>query len=519
VTPGDAPPVAPPVIPAVVKPPLDPVVHPPTTPDVAPAAAVRSALPDHASRTKCKKLFEEVYATDLKDRLPAARKKLALQLLGEGAKAAEGSADRFILLTGAVQAAKDALSVRISFAAAEELARSYEVDELSAKIDAATRIFSGAPSPLIGTVYNVDALFTLADQLAAEDDFTDVARIESSLQHGIASIADPELKSAVVKQIHEMGLEREARDKAGPALEKLRKSPDDPASNATAGCYLCFQRGQWDRGLPLLARSNDPQLKSVATAELGRPTDPDSIVAIGDKWFEVAAKLPVADRPRTQEHAAAFYRSADANLTGLKKFAVEKRMAEIPETGRHRRVDLLELFDLAKSPVTGTWKLQDGLLTCDRAGVTKVGFAYTPPEEYDFRISFFVQQSGSNVSQICFAGGHQFAWHIGGWGNKISAFETIGGAGGDNNQTARRLKRWFADGQHYTSVVKVRKTGVEAYLNDQLISCWKTDYSDMGPAGWNVPGETVGLGTSNVTVRFDLAEIIEVTGEGKRLTP
>ena len=223
---------------------------------------------------------------------------------------------------------------------------------------------------MMASVYNVDALFTLADQLAAEDDFANVSKIESSLQHGMSSITDAELKNAVKIQIRDMGTIHEAQEKIGPMLEKLKRSPDDPAINAAVGKYACFERGQWEKGLPLLAKSNDPALKTLATTELNKPTEPEAIAALGDGWFDEAGKLPASNRPKILEHAASLYRIADANLSGLRKLAVEKRLAQIPSSGRLRRIDLLELFDPATSVVNGVWRMQDPhwLLSRERSG-------------------------------------------------------------------------------------------------------------------------------------------------------
>ena len=72
---------------------------------------------------------------------------------------------------------------------------------------------------------------------------------------------------------------------------------------------------------------------------------------------------------------------------------------------------------------------------------------------------------------------------------------------------------------NYTSVVKVRRTGVEAYLDGQLTTSLKTDYADMDVRGpWRLKRRNViGIGASDQTVRFDAVEIIEVTGKGTKL--
>jgi hypothetical protein len=478
-------------------------------------------VPDRASRATCRKLFEEVYATELKDHSPAARWKLAETLLTEAGKAAEGSPDRFVLLTGAIQAAEGARSLVLCFHAVKALATGYDVDELAAKTDAVAKTFTGPVTAVLAGDENVEALLSLVDQLLAEDDFTTAAQVESALQRVAPSVSDADVNAQVKNQIREMGTLREARQKAVSAIEKLKKSPDDPAANLAAGSYFCFRRGQWEKGLPLLVKSGDPQLKNLAGADLAAPTDANAVTKLADEWFGVASKMAVADRPGAMQHAAELYRKAEAGLSGLEKLAVEKRLRQIPPSGRYRRVDLLEQFDSASSIVTGPWRMKDGVLVAEPAEQGRVEFAYEPPEEYDFRVSFTAVNYGGACPQILYNKGHQFLYQVGGWGNKVSAFEMVNGVGGPDNKTARRKPTWITSGQHYTSLVKVRKAGVEAYLDGQLVTSLKTDYSNMSLyGGWKVRHDNVvGLGAHLSTVLFETAEIIEITGEGKRMPP
>ncbi len=48
--------------------------------------------------------------------------------------------------------------------------------------------------------------------------------------------------------------------KSAQSQEKLKESPDDPAANLAVGSYLCFNKDQWERGLPMLAKGSDPAL-------------------------------------------------------------------------------------------------------------------------------------------------------------------------------------------------------------------------------------------------------------------
>ena len=282
----------PPETPAVPVPPSpeQPVNRPPDV-AVPPAKAPEiphRALPDKTSLTKCRKLFEEAFSTELKDRSPAARRKLAQRLLYEAAKTAEGTADRYMLLVGAIQAAEEGQSLRMAFTAAKLLAGEYGSDELATKADAAAKTFAGAPLPALSSVANIELLLTLADQLVAEDAFTTVAPVESALQRAAGGISDPDLKKEAAGQIREVAAIREAHDKLAPAVATLKQSPNDPAANLAVGSYLCFQRGKWDKGLPLLAKSSDAQLKSLATAELAAFAGGDAMIKAADGWYDAA---------------------------------------------------------------------------------------------------------------------------------------------------------------------------------------------------------------------------------------
>jgi len=506
---------------------------PPATPNATPAVpppatpaneVVRHSVPDRASRAKCRKLFEEVYANELKDRSPAARLKLAQTLLDEAGKTAEGSPDRFVLLNGAIQAAEEGESLRMCFTAAKRLAEEYGVDELAAKADAAKKTSAVASPAGLASISNVEALMALADQLLAGDDIAAVTPIESALQRAVASIADADLKTEVKSQIRDVTARREAREKLAPAIEKLRQSPTDPAANLAVGSYVCFQTGNWDQGLPLLAKSSDAKLRGLAAAELAVMAAGKPITQAADGWFDAAPTLAAPYRPGALQHAAALYRSAEPSATGLEKLAIDKRLAQIPPVsrpGRPRHVDLLSLFDPATSVVAGQWQMQDGSLVVQQADFARVAFRYQPPTEYDFRIGYTVLHAGDEIVQICYSGGQQFTYQTGGFGNTLAAFGELHGISDRDNKSANRKDHWLSDGQYYDCMVKVRRTGVEAWLDGQLVSALKTDYSDIGlHDAWRLSRtDVIGLGAQHVAVRFETAEIIEISGEGKLLSP
>jgi len=111
-------------------------------------------------------------------------------------------------------------------------------------------------------------------------------------------------------------------------VEKLKTAPDDPAANLAVGSYTCFNKGDWEHGLPMLAKGSDANLKKLAILEITRPTTPDDLMRLGDGWWDFGAKQPDVIRGEIYQHAASIYNAALPNVTGLRRTLMEHRIAD-----------------------------------------------------------------------------------------------------------------------------------------------------------------------------------------------
>jgi len=505
------------------RPITDPAQAPSTQPSNSgspvgsPAAAkpaVKLRVPEKTDQARSRKLLKEALADQLKDRSVAARRNLAKTLLDEAATARGVPADFFVLLVNAIISAEDGASLRLCFNAIDQLSRTYDVDALGLRADAVMNVWGTQPAAVV-SITNVQLSLDALDELLAEDDFATAGKVASCLQRAIPVIPDADLKATLVSQIREFTAIDAARQQLATSFEKLKRFPDNPASNAAVGGYYCLTRGQWARGLPFLAKGTDPQLKALALAELHRPADEAPAANLADGWWDAADKIPPPARTSVLQHAVALYQAGMANLSGGRRLAVDKRIAETPSPGPHRRIDLLELFD-PNDVVDGKWHMENGALIGDaKTGEAHVEFRYTPPQEYDFRTAFVVDPgSDTYVAQICSGGRRQFIFFTGGWVNTISGFGLISNTDTDN-PTSKHQKQWLVPGRRYRSVVKVRRTGIEAWLDDQLVTSWKTDYSDINlEENMRLRHDnTIGVGAHHDLVKWDLAELVEVTGQ------
>jgi formylglycine-generating enzyme required for sulfatase activity len=290
-----------------------------------PKSPRRHPLPAKQDLARSRRLLQDAFADQLKDRSMGGRRKLALALLDEAAKTVDNLPDKFALLSGTIQASKDAEALRLSFQAADRMGEDFEVDALSLKTDAALRMNLRGDSPA-ATAENVQAALELIDPLAAAEEYSTAIKI-LTLVRPLAT-GDAEVLAAAQKRAENIEALRAAHDRFAQQVEKLKTSPNDPAANTAAGSYLCFGRGDWETGLPLLAKGSDANFKQLAILELSRPAKAEDVIGLADGWWGVSAKQLGAFQLQIRRHAASLYGPALDGATGIRRKLMEKRIAE-----------------------------------------------------------------------------------------------------------------------------------------------------------------------------------------------
>ena len=99
------------------------------------------------------------------------------------------------------------------------------------------------------------------------------------------------------------------------------------------------------------------------------------------------------------------------------------------------------------------------------------------------------------------------------------SFRYLKGTGTGSNKTTVKKPPGIKDTHRYTSLVRVRKDGVEALLDGRVMTKWPTDYSDVESAPWWALRDKslLGLGTGSSKTEFHTIEVKEVTGSGKMM--
>ena len=83
------------------------------------------------------------------------------------------------------------------------------------------------------------------------------------------------------------------------------------------GKYYCFIKGNYDKGLPLLAKCTNAELKDLAVRDLAGPKEPRKQMDLADDWYQTGRKRKGLAQRQTFRRAFYWYQASLAKLEGL----------------------------------------------------------------------------------------------------------------------------------------------------------------------------------------------------------
>ena len=310
------------------EPPKDPVDPPDPKPEPKPAPREPQPLPDVEQLATAMKLADQVYseqitdATTKEDRIDLAQK---MMLTATGSPA--GSADRYVLMTKAVDLIGSTGDARETVTAVDQLAKEFEVDAIEEKIRQLDKVYiaRGSKTTEGSKQLSLEAIRLAND--AFESDRFDNAIAALRLANTAARRADNnELSRLALVRKREIEKLEERYAPVKKAQEVLAEKPDDANANLYVGRWTAFVHGDWKAGLPMLAKGSNSLLKKLADDELADPGNADAKVALADRWWDLAEKGEGTMRDQIRKHAVDWYKQALPNLSGLSAKVVQQRI-------------------------------------------------------------------------------------------------------------------------------------------------------------------------------------------------
>jgi len=330
----------------------------------------RAPIPSKEAQDKIQNLLQELYADDFakakKD--PALRARLAQTLLFEGKETKDNIAGRYVLFTKAHQLAAEAGDVSTALQAVDELGRDFLIPAVTvfqmkiAMLQKASQAVGAAPDAYQAVIER--ALLTLDDTLDA-DDFPSSLALIVAAEQSARKLKSLPIYVTMRKRHDEISRLQKEFARWQPFADRFAKDPDDADAGHEMGKYHALVKGDWERGLPLLARGTKSDLQSLAASDLKMP-DTDGarrVVALGWYTFGTNKATDASLRPQALLRAYHWYQENFATALDDQRSVLEAKLMEIAAllpveyrigeiTSELKRVDLSAgpVYDCAFSP-------------------------------------------------------------------------------------------------------------------------------------------------------------------------
>ena len=474
-------------------------------------------------RKQLKKKALAIIRETYKDDYRASDKAALVQKLLETANESKSDATaRFCILQEAERSAVEASQGGLAFEIIDLMASEYRILAAAMKTEIIEQASKKTRSPQQRKNVAVAALEVL-DEAIAEDDF-DVARQMGKQAMVMARpLKERELMQEIVSKNKEVEAAAKASADVKAAMETLQRDPSDPDASAVSGKHLCFTKGDWEKGLPLLAQSSNNTLKSLAERDIQGAATAEQQVKLGDAWWAAHGK----------QRAAYWYEKAMPGLKRLERDLVAGRVLGEP-LGK-RAVDLLAWADLDRNDPDdrwGKWERNGADVACisfppltdgKQDDWSTLALPVDASGSYDWLISLTRNKVGSpgrDEILIDFPVGlHNCGLAIGESGSGLG---NIDGKNCYRNSTSTPKAR-LVDGRRYALLLRVRRVGdlatIDVLLDNQPFIHWKgkeTSLSSVSPYIQQVPGsqQRFFLSTRSLAT-FHSAELRIVFGRAK----
>jgi hypothetical protein len=292
------------------------------------AGAERLPVPSTEERQQASTRILDIFKSEVdKAGTADAKSTLAKKLIDIAAEDAS-AAERFVLLDAAQSLAIKAGDARVALKAADKKSEAFQVSTAKTKAAVLTGLAKTASGDSAALV--TDGLLELATVELSADQLEGAKIAAQDAAIAARRSKDKNRIKAVAEILDTVKVREKEIDKIRPWIDRLASNNDDLEAVEYVGKYQCFQAERWDKGLPLVARSNHQELAALARADIASGEDQSCRLAVADKWVAYAEHLKQAPEANACLRRAEFhYQAALAGLTGLEKAKVTQNLEAI----------------------------------------------------------------------------------------------------------------------------------------------------------------------------------------------
>lgn len=306
-----------------------------SSPAAMQAVTQKSAVPSEQAQKEILQKVQSIFSSEYSVRGRDGKLRLLDALIGLSEELSGVVDERYVVLC-------EARRVAI------ELRETLDAIELSRKLDVEYELSAGRD--LI-----VSSYLATASKSAPEDRDSVITAGLSLLEECLqsAEIESAELVSSKVRILVKRASDEsplyavwETQDrriksfsKVKVAVRDLQENPDDAKSCEIVGRFYVLDLGNFEAGLPLLARGENEDMKELAERELSGADEVSEQLGLGRLWLEVAGTLGEAQRLQALKRAQNWIQLSLGGLGTLERIgaqreldAIATELSSLPET-------------------------------------------------------------------------------------------------------------------------------------------------------------------------------------------
>jgi hypothetical protein len=326
----------PPLPAMVLQPPVPPGTSPPRAAPAPPARPSsppageglppKSAIPAESAQKQAETLIRDIYKADYAKRTPSDMTALAQRLIQQGHETKDDPVARYVLYREARDLAIQAGDAALALRAVEAAAQAFAIAPFEAKLAALGHAETAAKTPEAARAA-ADQYLRLMDEAQAADQYDAATRAGTRAEVLSRSTRDAAFTARVRDSVK--GIQDLQKEAAALSIHQkaIATNPDDANANAAVGRFLCLKKGDWEKGLPMLAKGSDATLKTLAGMELAKTKDTADLLALADAWWDAGEKLTGSAKTAYLERSVYWYSAAAPKATGLSQAKISTRMA------------------------------------------------------------------------------------------------------------------------------------------------------------------------------------------------
>jgi hypothetical protein len=286
---------------------------------------LKQPIPDIDKQREAETLIRSLFKADYAASDPEAMAALAGKLLVVGLDTNDDPTGRYVALREARDLAARAGKLQEAVKAIEAMADTYSIDPLADMVQALQAAAE------VATVSETAAIASTALKMSvramAADEYRHALQATLIAETSARKVSDDlkrQCRGSILRILtlsYEHGL--------ATAVNALIETPHDAQGSLALGKFMCFVKGDWEKGLRLIAEGHDLSLSPQARADLREPRDPSEQVEVGEGWWTLGHAEARGAGIHILERSRFWYEKAFPHLTGLTKLKVGKRLEEL----------------------------------------------------------------------------------------------------------------------------------------------------------------------------------------------